>query len=155
MIIAFTGHRIGRMPLDSEVKIRAFLEGMRDLHGENLRVISGMAHGVDQLAANIAVELGVPYTAAVPWVGFAGNWEPAHRESYLGLLEKAERVCVTADVQEYRPWVYQKRDEWMVDNSDLLASVWDGVEAGGTWNTIKYARKRGLQDRIMYLAEGK
>ena len=31
----------------------------------------------------------------------------------------------------------------MVDNCDLLLAVWDGVEAGGTWLTVNYARKIG------------
>ena len=31
----------------------------------------------------------------------------------------------------------------MVDNCDVLLALWDGVERGGTWYTILYARFKG------------
>lgn len=36
----------------------------------------------------------------------------------------------------------QKRNEWMIDNSDAIIAVWDGTPSG-TANTIEYARKQG------------
>jgi len=36
----------------------------------------------------------------------------------------------------------QKRNEWMVDNSDAVIAVWDGTP-GGPGNTVDYARKFG------------
>lgn len=142
------------MPEGASERITNFLKGMKEVYGDRLRVISGMAQGIDTMAALAAIKLDIPFIAAVPWVGFAANWPTVHRDSYLDLLEKAEHVHIVCDTQEYKPWVYQKRDEWMVDNSDLLTSAWDGIERGGTWNTIKYARKIGRQDRIAYLFEG-
>ncbi|PAD70641.1 hypothetical protein CHH83_02225 [Bacillus sp. 7586-K] len=35
----------------------------------------------------------------------------------------------------------QKRNEWMVDNSDYVIAVWDGTK-GGTGNCVKYAQKQ-------------
>ena len=43
----------------------------------------------------------------------------------------------------------QLRNQYMVDNSDLVLAIWNGKESGGTWNTIKYARKQGK--KIQYL----
>ena len=122
-------------------------------HSNALRVISGMAQGWDTLAARTAIDLGIPYIAAVPWIGFSSNWPGEHQHLYLDLLEKAERVEIICDTQVYQPWVYQKRDEWMVDNSDLLCSAWDGVREGGTWNTIKYALKKNRRDQILSVYE--
>jgi uncharacterized phage-like protein YoqJ len=157
MRVAFTGHRLERLgirSLDVADSILTFLTNLKGTYGDALHVISGMAQGVDQIAANTAIALGIPFTAAVPWVGFASNWPPEHRAVYLDTLDHAANVVVTCDTQEYRPWVYQKRDEWMVDNSDFLAAVWDEVKQGGTWNTVKYAIKVGRQDKIMYLDWG-
>jgi uncharacterized phage-like protein YoqJ len=36
----------------------------------------------------------------------------------------------------------QKRNEYMVDNSDIVIAVWDGSK-GGTYNCVKYAEKLG------------
>lgn len=153
MIVAFTGHRPGRLQSDAPRKMRNFLILMKDAHPD-LRVISGMAQGWDTLAAKTAVELGIPFIAAVPWIGHSSNWPDDHRQQYLDLLSQADQVHIVCDVQEFKPWVYQKRDEWMVDNSDLLCSAWDGVRKGGTWNTIEYAIKRGRQHRIVHIYEG-
>ncbi len=147
MIVAFTGHRperLGPKQLRAENAIRKFLEETKPD-----KVISGMAQGVDMLAFEHAFELGIPAVAAVPWVGHGSKWPGEHQKAYLENLELAVEVKVVCDVQEYKPWVYQKRDEWMVDNCDLLVAVWDGTKDGGTYNTIKYAKKIGRP--IVYL----
>jgi len=36
----------------------------------------------------------------------------------------------------------QKRNDWMVDNSDAVIAIWNGAP-GGTANTVEYARKSG------------
>ena len=36
----------------------------------------------------------------------------------------------------------QKRNRYMVDNSDIVIAVWDGTP-GGTENTVRYAEKLG------------
>lgn len=141
MIVAFTGHRperLGSKQLRAENAIRKFLEETKPD-----KVISGMAQGVDTLAFEHAFELGIPTIAAVPWTGHGMKWPQEHRDAYLALLEEAAEIHVICDVEDYRPWVYQKRDEWMVDNCDLLVAVWDGVKKGGTYNTIKYAERVG------------
>ena len=48
-------------------------------------------------------------------------------------------------------WIYNewkkgadaKRDRMMVNDCDVLLAVWDGIEKGGTWETIKYAKSKG------------
>ena len=39
---------------------------------------------------------------------------------------------------------FRARNRWMVDNRDALLALWDGVEQGGTWYTVHYARSKGL-----------
>ena len=141
MIVAFTGHRPTRLKehlLRTEVAIRKFLEERKPD-----KVISGMAQGVDMFAFEHAYELGIPVIAAVPWWGHGNNWPKVHREEYIDNLDKAAEVVVVSEVEMFVPWVYQKRDEWMVDRCDLLVAVWDGVDGGGTYNTIQYAKKIG------------
>ena len=43
--------------------------------------------------------------------------------------------------QSYRPWLMQKRNEYMVDRCDKLTALWDG-SSGGTGNCVKYAIKQ-------------
>ena len=41
--------------------------------------------------------------------------------------------------QKYQPSCYTTRDQWMVDNCDIVLAVWDGNPVGGTFDTIEYA----------------
>lgn len=47
----------------------------------------------------------------------------------------------------------QKRNEYMVDKSDLVFAIWNRERLGGTWNTIKYAVKKGKSIRYIMLNE--
>lgn len=105
--------------------------------------ISGMALGVDQWAAEICVELGVPFTAAVPFVGQESRWPEESQRRYQLLLQKAYNVVVVSP-GGYHPWKMQARNEWMVDRCDLLVAFWDG-SGGGTANCVEYAQRVGRQ----------
>lgn len=151
MKVAFTGHRpdkLGNYVPDSEPerRVRAALTTYLTALKEDrppLRAISGMALGVDQWAAETCVSLGIPFTAAVPFVGQEKRWRWPAQVHYRNLLAKASDVVVVCP-GEYRPYMLQKRNEWMVDHCDLLIAVWDGSE-GGTANCVRYARHRECQ----------
>lgn len=51
---------------------------------------------------------------------------------------EAKTVKVVAD--HYEADVMQKRNEYMVDHSDIVLAVWNGKKSG-TENCIKYAEK--------------
>lgn len=139
MIVAFTGHRPER--LGNKVnEVYSAIQGFLMNENPSL-VISGMAGGVDQLAAGWARALRIPWVAAVPFPGQHDRWPKQHQDIYMRLLEDAQRIEVISE--SYSRDVYQKRDEWMVDNCDMLVAVWDKVKKGGTYNTIKYAERVG------------
>ena len=46
--------------------------------------------------------------------------------------------------EEYKPWLMQKRNEYMVNLSDKIIAVWNGSKSG-TQNCIKYATKLGKE----------
>lgn len=144
MIVAFTGHRpsklIGRV---SEVSgaIHAFL-----LETRPDEVISGMAEGVDQIAAAWCRILRIPWRAAVPFPGQESRWTERARENYHKLILDARDIVLVDE--EYHPWSFQKRNEYMVDHCDLLVAVWDGSD-GGTGNCIRYARRVGREVKFL------
>jgi len=101
--------------------------------------ISGMALGVDQWAAKICVQLGIPFLAAVPFRGQESQWPAQSQKEYRALLAKAFEVVIVCP-GEYSPAKMQKRNEWMVDKCETLIAVWDG-SPGGTGNCVRYAQK--------------
>lgn len=140
MILSFTGHRTERLGDDAAGAWIAVHDHISSARPDE--VVSGMADGVDTFAFDIALELGIPVCAAVPWIGFSPKGD---RDAYMRRLERASRVVVTSPTEEFHKGVYLIRDRWMVDHGDRLAAVWDSVRGGGTWNTMEYARKVGRE----------
>jgi len=103
------------------------------------RVISGMALGWDQALAHAAVELKIPLVAAVPFKGQEEMWPASSQKRYNDLLRQAESVFYVSKP----PYAAQKmhaRNEYMVNECDLLLVVWNG-SAGGTSSCISYAKR--------------
>ncbi len=42
----------------------------------------------------------------------------------------------------------------MVDKSELVIAVFNGIEKGGTWYTIKYAKSKNIIIEIIDLCKG-
>lgn len=140
--IAVTGHRPNKLGgYNAEDNFRAIRRHMKDLLTELApsRIISGGALGIDQFWMEVGIYLGIPVIGALPFEGYDARWPKASREKYRGLLDKCEEVRYIGLVG-YDPAKLQKRNEWMVDNSDLLVAYWDG-STGGTANCVDYAKK--------------
>lgn len=137
-VVAFTGHRPNKLPFDVKPVLAWCLERLEALKPS--KVISGMALGVDMLAAAAAVKLHIPFIAAVPFEGQDVLWGESHRETYRKLLAKAEEVVHVSD-PGYEAWKMHARNHWMVDRCNLLLAVWDGT-AGGTKACVEYAFKK-------------
>lgn len=151
---SFTGHRPNKLtyfggydtnnikydPLKNEIR-----NALIDFKVE--KAISGMALGIDQIAAEICVELGIPFTAAVPFIGQENAWPELSRIKYRELLAKAVEVVVVSE-GGYAASKMQVRNQYMCDHCDLLIAVWDGTP-GGTGNCVKYAQK--IERQIVYI----
>lgn len=141
MIVAVTGHRppkIGGYSHDNPVRtwIRTALrESLRLLKAQ--RGITGMALGVDQDFAEVCIELGLPFTAAIPCDGQESRWPADSQEFYRKLITSAAEV-VTVSPGPYAPQKMLTRNKWMVDQCDALIAVWDG-SPGGTSHCHGYA----------------
>lgn len=137
--VAVTGHRPEKITNWQFVE-HQLAEAYRDFGVTT--VIQGMAAGVDLTAAKVAHVLGIPFWSARPWAGHKPRKDDERNYQYATIL--AERVTdVDSSLHYPGPWVYQKRNEWMVDHAEMLIAVWDGT-SGGTANCVKYARKNGI-----------
>lgn len=141
MIVGVTGHRPDKLggwrpgnPVQRKVRA-ALHDALVELRPAML--LTGMALGVDQWAAETCLDLHIPYTAVIPFEGQARPWPPASQRQYQFLVaHAAERVVVCEG--EFKPWKLQRRNEWVVDRCALLLAVWDGSR-GGTGNCVAYA----------------
>jgi uncharacterized phage-like protein YoqJ len=149
----FTGHRPDKLygydPMSPGNRKMLFelKDVIRD-HIENRKVdtfITGMALGIDIWAARLVLSLRKEYPklrliAAVPCYKQESKWPKTSQEEWQMIINQCDEVHYIHD-GDYTPWCMQKRNEWMVDNSDYVIAVHDGSK-GGTMNCIKYAEKK-------------
>jgi len=146
-VVAFTGHRpdkLGSYTLPNPAYLyvcRELERILKELGPE--KAISGMAQGFDLYAANVCINLGIPFIAAVPFIGQENIWPEKSKRQYHALLEKAAEVHVVCE-GGYAAWKLQKRNEWMTLNSNIVISCWDG-SPGGTKNCVDFCSKIGRE----------
>ena len=62
---------------------------------------------------------------------------------------KQKATNVTLVNKEYSATNMQLRNEYMIDNSDVLIAIWTGKRYGGTFNAIQYAIRKNK--RIIWI----
>lgn len=92
-----------------------------------------MAQGADQIIAIAAKELGIPIICCYPFP--KQYFYPTER----WIMENNQTIFTS---HYYSKESYYIRDCYMVDHSDMLLCVWDGVGGGGTFLTRNYAIKK-------------
>lgn len=149
----FTGPRPKNYPCGSNKECEAKIEGKLKGAVQNAiekgyrHFISGMAAGIDLLAAKIVLqlrgempEMKITLEAAIPFPSQSKRWKEATKREYERLLLQCDKVHYIADA--FSVATYRKRDEYMVGRSSLLIAV-EGKPNGGTARTIAYARELG------------
>ena len=112
-----------------------------------------MSRGVDIWAAELVLSLkadGYPVhlICASPYEGFEKKWRAEWQNRYKAIMAEADLVRYICPA--YSRACFQIRNEWMVDHSARVIAAYNG-EAGGTRNTIVYAKKHGVVVRhVLY-----
>lgn len=144
MLVGVTGHRPERLGTNWPV-VERWIAGKLEEYkarGERVSLISGMAQGVDQIAATTAIDMGVGVRCYYP---FPRRFSSI--EDYV--MTHAEVIRFEQD--KYSPNVYLRRDRRIVDDCDVLLVVWDGVKSGGTYYTYQYALAQGKKVEVFMI----
>ncbi len=159
----FTGYRPEKFPFEIEFgapEFTAFENKIYDavfaLPRENITdFYCGMAMGFDLLAGKAVVDLKrtsvnsfVRLIAVIPFKEQPSNFPPMWKKLYDIVLKEADEVILLSD--NYYKGCFQKRNEYMVDNSNTVITYFDG-QRGGTANTLRYAASK--KKRIINIAE--
>lgn len=152
MIIAGTGHRpnkLGGYSLNIRLKLK-YLAKDNLMRYKASKVISGMALGWDTALAEAALELNLPLIAAIPFKGQELRWPKESQDLYNDILSKAREVKYISE-EGFSSYKMQIRNEWMVNNCDLILALWNGDLSGGTYNCINYAKAKLESNKIINL----
>ena len=146
-----TGNRPQKLPFAENSREGALLkERMRAAVASLIeegytRFITGMAQGSDIWFAECVLALrdvypDVELVAAVPYAGQRDRLSAADRFRYDRIINECAETVVLSG--EYTKFCMNKRNRYMVDNSDVVLVV-GYAPSGGTVNTRAYAEKKG------------
>jgi uncharacterized phage-like protein YoqJ len=150
--VAFSGHRpdsLGGYNILNAYNQRVVstLQGIiQQLIAQGCRqFICGGALGVDQWAADLVLiekitKPELELTLALPFEDFDSKWPMCSRQSLMDQIRQATQVHYVCE-PGYAGWKLVRRNEWMVDHSDLVVAVWKGIP-GGTANCVRYAERQ-------------
>jgi hypothetical protein len=146
--VAVTGH----CALDARARriaqrvVPVVLARLRRIHGDGLVALSGLAEGADTIFAEAALTLGLPLEACLASADIAENFAPGPQRERFARLVACSRTVHQLSFAERSNAAYMALGHWLVDSSDLLIAVWNGLPAaglGGTGDVVDYARLRG------------
>ncbi|MBQ8522720.1 MAG: DUF1273 family protein [Clostridia bacterium] len=156
--ICFTGHRPKGLPWGYNENTRdclKFKQYIKELiiqkigEGYNYFIV-GMALGIDIIIVEILLELKQEYDiiieCAIPCLNQECKWSISQQKRYKDILMVCDKITYVS--KEYTIDCMQKRNEYMVDNSDLVIAIWNGTPSG-TLNTIKYAKSKDIKTIII------
>ena len=150
----FTGHRPQSLPFgfnENDARCAALKKALREqiihlIEKENVtHFISGMAIGIDMYAAEIVLDLkksypGITLESAIPCETQPVKWSEALRERYYNIAAQCDKETMLQT--HYTPDCMDKRNKYMVDQSDVIIAVWSGSPSG-TGKTVTYALSKG------------
>ena len=142
----FTGHRILKKDFD-ETKITSEIEGLIKKGYRTFLV--GMALGFDSLVFEKLLNFknyNIDVIACVPCREQDKYFSTAEKEKYIKYLKKADKVVYVSE--EYSKGCMQKRNRYMVDNSQVVVAYLYS-KTGGTYYTVNYAIKK--EKEVLYI----
>lgn len=149
---AFTGHRPEKVEgSEGQIIVELRKEILDAIDHGYTTFLTGMSRGVDLWAADIIIHLRrynpeLKLIGVIPFEGFESSWSVDWKKHYK--LVRKELDWLHVGSKEYTPDVYQLRNQFMVDHSSMVLAVYNG-QPGGTQNTIRYARGRGVSVKIV------
>ena len=151
---AFTGHCPQKLPWGyNETDVRCvalkveLAREIRSLVPEGVTdFLSGMAEGIDLLAAEIGLNLRAAYPCIklhciLPYKGQEPEWSAASQARYHAILAQADSIIYVSRI--FRKNCMLERNHFLAAHSDVLLAVYNGEYRGGTAATIRYAQKLG------------
>lgn len=152
MILGITGHRPDKAGVGYSIP-NAFYDWIiseTSVLIEDIKpskILTGMAVGFDQWAAELAIKLNIPFTAVIPFVGQELFWNKEAQLHYRDLLSRADHIEIVSK-GGFASWKMQARNKYIVDNSNMMLGLFNGSK-GGTFNCLEYAKSKNITIKIV------
>ena len=133
--VCFSGHR--SVPFAKRRELKQWLKSE----------IAKAYAGFDLLAAEAARSLqcelkDLQVIAVVPFRGQSDRWSKEEQAKYDAILRIVDDVVVLSE--QYYNGCLLRRNDYMVNRSSRLIAYFDGNPKGGTFYTVREAKRQGL-----------
>lgn len=159
-VVCFTGHRPEKLPCHDRSSVqtmvlKSFLyKEIYDCINEGFTVfVTGLSLGVDIWASTIVMEFmsknpDIKLITAIPYKNFGAGRKGIDYWEYKNTLAKSSEVISIAP--KFVNGCMEKRNHLMVDMSDRVIAILLENKSG-TAQTVRYARKKGVETHIIDL----
>ncbi|WP_306292973.1 hypothetical protein [Streptomyces tsukubensis] len=151
MRVGITGH-IG-LPDEVGEQVRGLLaEQLKVYDVRDLTAVSCLAEGPDSWWARAVLDVGARLEVVEPATEYRDGFPAEHHPAYDALLARASEVHRTGMMFSTSE-AHQAGSEILVDLSDELLAVWDGLPArgyGGTADVVAYAHGAGVPVTVLW-----
>ena len=113
-------------------------------------VVVGGALGFDTAMALAAMDLrGIKIfrpriVLLKPFAGQEKKWPQSSQRRYREIEAAADEVIVGSE-GGYSAAAMDKRNRMVIERSDRIVGLWDGIRQGGTWNAYQYCSLVGVR----------
>ena len=160
----FTGHRPDKLPWGEReedprcLRLKERLvQAVEDAYISGCRhFICGMARGCDLYFAETVLALreqerDILLGCARPCETQADSWPEREQARYRSILDRCDLETLVQ--HRYDRFCMMRRNRYMADRSGRIVAVYNGVPKGGTYQTLAYAMKKGLDVCIIDLED--
>ncbi|OYD57697.1 hypothetical protein CGZ90_13620 [Fictibacillus aquaticus] len=150
--IGITGHRDIHPGVYEEIRglVSTWLDEQINAKGADLKLLSPLAAGADQLVAELALEKGIELYVPLPFPveRYEKDFSHEERNDFYRLLEKAA-CTIELPTQPDDPSSYLAAGTYVAQNAHVLLALWDGKKkpelTGGTSHIVR-CRMNGFPD---------
>lgn len=153
--MALTGHRPARLNYSQYLETDDWRR-MIDWLKEQIQALGvtdaycGMAEGCDCVYALAVIELKKEaYPIKLHCVLPCDNYQSSY---YIHNHIKKYADTWNSLSNEFYKGCDDVRDQYMIDHSDKIFAIWDGIKAGGVYSTVRKAQKKNM-DVVYYPKE--
>ena len=159
----FTGYRPEKFSFELYKQTKEYLDFENKLYSAVFSLANegitkfycGLAMGFDIIAAEAVLALkeakkdaSIELVCVKPFEEQNKSFSSPWKEKYEQIIKQADGIIVMGN--NYYKGCFHKRNCYMVDNSDVVLTYFDG-QKGGTSSTLSYANKKGK--RIVNIEE--
>ena len=139
--VAITGHQ----DLSDRDWVKDRIETFLKNYNNNFRGLSCLARGADLIFAEATLRFGGHLVSVIPFPDYFDNIIDVNEMKIIDNILSRSTTIVTLPKADNLEESYYLAGKVIVESSEILLAVWDGLPAkglGGTADIVKYASKR-------------